>query len=993
MWPQQVMAKVAVQYVQQPPQQATPALRQPVRRLTLGGPVLQAQTMPGSTIQKIPVETSSQQQLQCGVWQTSRPQRRSVTIACSSQLLRPPTLPVARGDSLDTSRSADSSPDMQQPSPLSPARREEDGIDRPWGTVERTFQAFCGTKPDMDGKTFAKLCKDSGLIDKALTATDVDIIFAKVVQKGQRRIGLDQFDAALELLAEKKRASIDDIYDTVRCCGGPVHKSTKADMVRFHDDKSLYTGTHAKGGPDSGRKGKGSISASTLPDRWRDEDSTPKDFFSTTQPNCEYPDTSTTENRTPNVSEKKVTHQTRGKMEDTFKVYCSGKPDMDGTGFVKLCKDCNLFDSILTTIDADLIFAQVLPRGRRRIGIQHFEDALKLVADKKGVDENQVCRQVAASDGMVHRCTIPDAVRFHDDRSTYTGTHVYGGPETSSKTVSADQFWSSTLRPSTDADNTLPDMVWQKLEAPQSQPARSAIRASESQVRRRATRERLSITAKKKPPAGDSDDFTMVFTDVQGSTSLWEACPRAMEQALRLHDAIIRQVLAKHSGYEVTTEGDAFQIAFHDAADAVAFCLDTQTELLRCEWPEKTLTHPDAVASSDGSWRGLRVRMGVHSGRPTTVTKHEVTGRWRYAGPAVAMAKAVEGVSHGGQIVISASSFYNIDGLLTQLGSPQVVDLGEHLVEGHGLGGESSPGGTENAAVQLLQLVPDALAHNYAEDPAERCGRTFPPILSERKIRPGFDDAPVGNSITLCFVFTQAARDLVTTSPGLASEALGLLRRCLREVLRHAGDGSGYECQEDEGAFMLAFANASDAAAFAVDLQQKLPSLPWPAELKQGIRGQEFPQGLRVSIGALSSSYTSRRPHASTGRADYFGTIVNRTARIAAAAHPGQVLLGGESPLPMLPQVAGYPAHAQLPQSQPRLSLGSGLLLNQTSGAVQMPAMTHSQAPACWSLQRLGSFALKGIDSPIALHELRILDSQGNAQCFPPPKTKGHVGP
>ena len=112
---------------------------------------------------------------------------------------------------------------------------------------------------------------------------------------------------------------------------------------------------------------------------------------------------------------------------------------------------------------------------------------------------------------------------------------------------------------------------------------------------------------------------------MRGSTSLWEANPRAMELALRLHDATIRQVLAKHSGYEarlckcytqlqvlplthteklrvqVTTEGDAFQIAFHDTADAVAFCLDTQQELLRCDWPNATLSHPDAAAFTSDS--------------------------------------------------------------------------------------------------------------------------------------------------------------------------------------------------------------------------------------------------------------------------------------------------------------------------------------------------------------------------------------------------------
>ena len=34
----------------------------------------------------------------------------------------------------------------------------------------------------MDGKTFAKLCKDANMVDRSLTKTDVDILFAKVLQ-------------------------------------------------------------------------------------------------------------------------------------------------------------------------------------------------------------------------------------------------------------------------------------------------------------------------------------------------------------------------------------------------------------------------------------------------------------------------------------------------------------------------------------------------------------------------------------------------------------------------------------------------------------------------------------------------------------------------------------------------------------------------------------------------------------------------------------------
>ncbi|OLP89249.1 Adenylate cyclase [Symbiodinium microadriaticum] len=799
-------------------------------------------------------------------------------LAATSPLLRPPRLPVSRSSSVETEKSVDSSRPKASPSvsPRSPGGTQpnsasgtddekspcpsisassidttrtypraveliveeaEEDINRPWGTVERTFKAFCGTKPGMDGKSFAKLCKDSSLVEKNLTKTDVDIIFAKVCKKGHRRIGLEQFDAALEMIADKKTLTLEEVWCAVRCCGGPVLNSTKAETVRFYDDKSLYTGTHAQGGPDPGRKGKGTLTWTTA---LRDEPS--QGSANTPVPNSPRdPEFSPPElekrPRSVSLSEKKISQQLRGKdgtVEDTFKAYCANKPDMDGKGFVKLCKDCELVDDSLTLIDADLIFAKVVSRGHRRIILRQFKEALRLIADRKGIDEEEICQRVAESEGVVHEGTTADYVRFFDDKSTYTGTHVYGGPDSSART-SADQFWSSMLRPEGEEDR-LPEMVVTKI--CETSPQGSKAKATPVQPKAKP-RARLAITAKSKPPTGDSHDFTMVFTDVQGSTSLWEANPRAMELALRLHDATIRQVLAKHSGYEVTTEGDAFQIAFHDTADAVAFCLDTQQELLRCDWPNATLSHPDAAASSDGAWRGLRVRMGLHSGRPASVTKHEVTGRWRYAGPSVAMAKAIEGVCHGGQIIMSASSFYLIDGLLTSLGSPQVVDLGDHILEGHGLTEDSSRTGCSGRArVQLIQLVPDALAHDWSgEDPDDTStlvgGRKFAPVVSEQRVSPGFEGSPAGSSITLCFVFTQGARELVATDPGLAVQSLGLLRGCLREVLRHAGDGSGYECQEDEGAFMLAFGSMLDAAVFSILLQRKLPQLPWPDELRQ----------------------------------------------------------------------------------------------------------------------------------------------------------------
>ena len=50
-------------------------------------------------------------------------------------------------------------------------------------------------------------------------------------------------------------------------------------------------------------------------------------------------------------------------------------------------------------------------------------------------------------------------------------------------------------------------------------------------------------------------------------------------QAVDLHDKVLRQYLCDFGGYEVTTEGDAFLVAFHDPAEAVGYCLTVQLAL------------------------------------------------------------------------------------------------------------------------------------------------------------------------------------------------------------------------------------------------------------------------------------------------------------------------------------------------------------------------------------------------------------------------------
>ena len=108
----------------------------------------------------------------------------------------------------------------------------------------------------MDGRSFAKITKDcKGLIDsKKLTPADVDLVFAKVKKNGlERKICFSEFLMAVEVMGQKKGVSGEEmgLMITMSCSGGPILKATKADDVRFHDDKSLYTGVYAHGGPTS----------------------------------------------------------------------------------------------------------------------------------------------------------------------------------------------------------------------------------------------------------------------------------------------------------------------------------------------------------------------------------------------------------------------------------------------------------------------------------------------------------------------------------------------------------------------------------------------------------------------------------------------------------------------------------------------------------------------------------------------------------------------
>jgi class 3 adenylate cyclase len=405
---------------------------------------------------------------------------------------------------------------------------------------------------------------------------------------------------------------------------------------------------------------------------------------------------------------------------------------------------------------------------------------------------------------------------------------------------------------------------------------------------------RPSSMSKAKDMKYPTGDVTIVFTDVQGSTSIWEACPSDMKKALDIHDMIMRQCYTDHNGYEITTEGDAFNLAFQHPADALAFALQAQLKLYKADWPDGILKHPDGKDEPALKLRGFRVRFGIHHG-PTTSGVHEMTGRTVYSGEGVDIAKTVEGMCHGGQILTTMETWKAVSGMAERyLGRPQVLDLGEHL-----LYETKSQTHTTRYTRRIMQLVPSDLAFDFFEARGRRDvpsedgqmefevknssainGRLFPPITSKRQLTTCFLNAPYANGkVTICFVHTVGLDD----NPDNRSRNLGVLAKYLRKQLLLLNP-PGYECQEDNGCWMIAFDRMAHGVSFGLQMKSTLQGVD---DLVGTVDRDKM-----YKVGIVSGPFTSMGPHKITGMGDYFGPIVNRTARVVSNCEPGQVCVG-----------------------------------------------------------------------------------------------------
>ncbi|MBZ0212944.1 MAG: adenylate/guanylate cyclase domain-containing protein, partial [Nitrospirae bacterium] len=162
--------------------------------------------------------------------------------------------------------------------------------------------------------------------------------------------------------------------------------------------------------------------------------------------------------------------------------------------------------------------------------------------------------------------------------------------------------------------------------------------------------------------SGDNPSYrllTFVFTDIEGSTRLWEDFPDTMGLNIARHDDLLKEAIRLAGGQYVKGTGDGILAAFSEPASALRACIAAQHRFASTQW--------DAIP-------GIKVRMAIHFGDAEPRDGD-------YFGPTLNRLARLLAIGHGGQILAS-ETYTNVlnrlpEGVqLRPMGPHRLKDLG-----------------------------------------------------------------------------------------------------------------------------------------------------------------------------------------------------------------------------------------------------------------------------------------------------------------------------
>jgi phosphate transport system substrate-binding protein len=385
------------------------------------------------------------------------------------------------------------------------------------------------------------------------------------------------------------------------------------------------------------------------------------------------------------------------------------------------------------------------------------------------------------------------------------------------------------------------------------------------------------IKAKRKAAMGasgtaeDSDlptgMLSLVETDVESSTALWDWDAGEMSTALIAHDECLRSGIKANGGMELLTEGDAFLVCFTEAKACIAWCLSVQEGLMAIPWTSALLncgneSAKEVVVDGDTIFKGLRVRMGGHYGDMPAGNKVSTATTTRLYKDA----HEIGDYAHGGQILVSNSLYAEVDRKEFNMDVCPVGNISDIEEET-----------SKESALSCVQILPTSLKRRLGDFIAMFVG-------NEDALKP-----PCG-VITCVFTSLPGYKKMAEADASSAEEDLEAIMELTREV---ATNNHGYECKGNAGKFLMVFSSPDDAVDFSLQLNEALHNKTWKADTTK-MTGADNPlyKGYTMSVGMSTGTPTMFDYNKRSKLMDYFGPVVNRSARVCGEAVPGEICVG-----------------------------------------------------------------------------------------------------
>ncbi|KAG1657236.1 hypothetical protein FOA52_000439 [Chlamydomonas sp. UWO 241] len=307
------------------------------------------------------------------------------------------------------------------------------------------------------------------------------------------------------------------------------------------------------------------------------------------------------------------------------------------------------------------------------------------------------------------------------------------------------------------------------------------------------------------------------------------------------------------------------------------------------EYVELAFVETDARAPKEDKaeavvvFRGLRVRVGMHSGvSKTDIERNSTAGRMFFTGLPLVLAKAVGDAGAGGMILLTQDAFERLNPART-LDDVLLLCMGDHQVKG------------DLGVVCLYQAIERPLVPRLA---------AFEALRDVERLQLSVLDAPVGSNVTIAFVNMVGLATLQAWNKDQASRALAVFVALSTRLLMEA---EGYLVElTSAGLCLAAFREPASAVAWGLCLIEVMKHAKWDEELlahvlceevlvqaSGSVHGASAPRvgrvlfrGPRLKIG-IDVGQVQADVSPVTGRMTYRGKVMNRAARICGKASSG----------------------------------------------------------------------------------------------------------